>query len=332
MILLTLTTCLALGFVDTDAPKEDPEFNKAISRGAKTKIELHVVDDEGVPVPAANVKVTLGMVTTANIINGQTDTNGVFIIEGKTRGNEIIIQPKKDGYYNSKKTIIYWGNVNIKVKNGKWQPYGEKMTVVLRKIKKTSDKIIKFGDGDFKLTSALNQWIGFDLKENDYVEPHGKGKIADFEVLLEWDGKWGRGNYTGMSLSVRFLEPYSGFYVCDKELTSNFIGQYNVIPGDIKFITSNFYSRKIDDYNWDKKKFDKNTSWVIRSRCIVDDEGKLVSSNYSILYSFDFCCRHDSTAGICVSGYFNPIPNDTNLEHKVRRWDYNVLEGMDKYY
>ena len=110
------TISFALGFVDPDAPKEDPEFDKVISRGAKTKIELHVVDDEGDPVPAANVKVTLGMVTTANIINGQTDTNGVFIIEGKTRGNEIIIQPKKDGYYNSKKTIIYWGNVFCKIK------------------------------------------------------------------------------------------------------------------------------------------------------------------------------------------------------------------------
>ena len=102
-MILAYASCSALGLVDPDAPKEDPEFDKAISRGAKTKIELHVVDEEGVPVPKANVRVTLGMVTTVNIINGQTDTNGVFIIEGKTRGNEIIIQPKKEGYYNSEK-------------------------------------------------------------------------------------------------------------------------------------------------------------------------------------------------------------------------------------
>ena len=325
-----MVTCSASGCIDLDAPKKDPEYSRAISKGAKAKLELHVVDDEGNPVPDVNVNAVMWMVTDAYTLNGQTDTNGVFIIKGKIR-NEIVIRLKKKGYYNSREKIVFWGKQR-QVKNGKWQPYGEKVEVILRKIKKIDHNIIKIGDGDFKLTSALNQWIGFDLKENDYVEPHGKGKIADFEVLLEWDGKWGRGNYTGMSLSVRFLEPYSGFYVCDKELTSNFIGQYNVIPGDIKFITSNFYSRKIDDYNWDKKKFDKNTSWVIRSRCIVDDEGELVSSNYSILYSFDFCCRHDSTAGICVSGYFNPIPNDTNLEHKVQRWDYNVLEGMDKYY
>lgn len=93
-------SCFALGFVDPDAPKKDPEYSRAVSKGAKAKLELHVVDDEGNPVPDVNVKAIMWMVTDAYTLNGQTNTNGVFIIKGKIR-NEIVIRLKKDGYYNS---------------------------------------------------------------------------------------------------------------------------------------------------------------------------------------------------------------------------------------
>ena len=50
------------------------------------KLELHVVDENDTPVANANVSVIMGMISTAYRINGQTDTNGVFIIKGKTKG------------------------------------------------------------------------------------------------------------------------------------------------------------------------------------------------------------------------------------------------------
>ena len=307
------TISFALGFVDTDAHKEDPEFDKAISRGAKTKIELHVVDDEGVPVPKANVRVTLGMVTTVNIINGQTDTNGVFIIEGKTRGNEIIIQPKKEGYYNSEKTIIYWGNVNIKVKNGKWQPYGEKITVVLRKKHNPITLVTNhYSTREFKYTTTFYKWIGFDLKENDFVEPHGKGKVSDFEVMLEWDQKLDQ-DYTGMGLKIRFIEPYSGYYVVEKNLNSDFTSPYHAIPDNIKLTSATYYEKKIDN-NWEEKKYDNNSCLVVRSRPVIDENGDLVSANYSLIYEINFCWNRDGEGGYCFYRAFNPKPNDINLE------------------
>ena len=73
-----MATCSASGFIDPDAPKRDPEYSRAVRKGAKAKLELHVVDDEGNPVPDVNVKAIMCMVTDAYTLNGQTDTNGTI--------------------------------------------------------------------------------------------------------------------------------------------------------------------------------------------------------------------------------------------------------------
>jgi hypothetical protein len=86
---ITMVACFALGFVDPDAPKTDPEWSRAVRKGAMAKLELHVVEEDGKPVANANIKVIMGMIATAYTIYGQTDTNRVFIIKGKTKGNEI---------------------------------------------------------------------------------------------------------------------------------------------------------------------------------------------------------------------------------------------------
>ena len=92
---ITMVTCSALGFVDPDAPKKDPEFTRALRNGAKAKMELHIVDDDGNPVPNANVDVQMGMIEKSYHIKGQTDTNGVFVAKGKTKGNSIDIYVEK---------------------------------------------------------------------------------------------------------------------------------------------------------------------------------------------------------------------------------------------
>ena len=91
-----MVTCSALGFVDPDAPKKDPEWTRALKYGAKAKIELHVVDDDGIPVPNANVIVIMGMISRSYLIEGETNTNGIFVIEGKTKGNSIEIRIEKE--------------------------------------------------------------------------------------------------------------------------------------------------------------------------------------------------------------------------------------------
>ena len=77
--------------------KKDPGYLYARKYGAKANIELHVIDDDGKPVPNAIVKVFMGMNYRKDgyWINGLTNTNGIFTIKGKTTGNEIEYYIKK---------------------------------------------------------------------------------------------------------------------------------------------------------------------------------------------------------------------------------------------
>lgn len=57
-----------------------PEFKSACHNGAEARVEFHVVDDIGKPVPNAKVNVFFDMMdrSKGRRITGDTDTNGVL--------------------------------------------------------------------------------------------------------------------------------------------------------------------------------------------------------------------------------------------------------------
>ena len=310
---------LVIGFMVNGiaaAPKY-PEYKKAIKNGAKTKIELHVVNDDEIPVPNAHVKVVMGMISRSYLIEGQTDTNGIFIIEGKTKGDRIEREIEKEGHYSTFKKLCFIKlGEERQVKNGKWLPYGEKLTIVLREKKNPANSVIEnYHEIGLKKTKSLNQWIGYDLEINDFVAPLGKGKTADFDVYIEWDGNcWGTEKFSGMRVNIRFSDPYSGYYVGKKNRNSAFEGAYIATTNNVFASTANFYSKKIENGEWEQSKFDDSMYWVVRSRCVVDEEGNLISANYSSIYYFVYGCDNDLSVGFDILRIFNQKPNDLNLE------------------
>ena len=93
--------------VSVFAYKSDPEYVKARQSGADVRMVVSIVDDKGCAVSNANVRVLMGMNfrEKAYFINGVTDTEGKFVIEGKTTGNEIEIDVEKEGYYRASKRM-----------------------------------------------------------------------------------------------------------------------------------------------------------------------------------------------------------------------------------
>jgi hypothetical protein len=313
---MTVLICLAISceaFIIKS--KKDPEYLRARRKGAKANIELRVVDDDGKPVPNAIVKVFMGMNYRKNgyWINGLTNTNGIFTIKGKTTGNEIEYYIKKDGYYKTVKlfTFAEMGKEHDVV-DGKWQPYGERETIVLRE-KRNPINIHLSGLNRYNHTKIFYEWLGYDIEKNDFVEPYGIGKVADFEVMIEWDGKSDK-EYTGIKLKIQFVKPHSGYYIADKNVVSDFKGPYHAIPENIKLTTAEYYEKKQGDDSYDRKEHDANKCWVIQSRAVVDENGNLIAANYSILYEIYYSCNNDKTGGFGTYRIFNPTPNDTNLE------------------
>ncbi|MBP5640138.1 MAG: hypothetical protein J6X55_11710, partial [Victivallales bacterium] len=157
--------------------------------------------------------------------------------------------------------------------------------------------------------------FGFDLLMNDWVEPYGDGKIADFYVQREASPT--NSNVT-VNSSIVFREDGNGAYIRKKvKTTSDFKTDYEAdtngtyqdclpmqhypAPGNPK-CTHSAIARD-DEYI------------VMRTRVEKDADGNIVKANYSAMrgtvqiYEF-FASR----------GYvFNPTPNDPNLEMDLEK-------------
>ncbi len=289
-------------------------FNIALTKGADARVHLNVYNESGEPIPNAKIQATLANQVSDYSINGTTDSKGVFVISGNTTGDYLQFLVTKEGYYDSWDSISYitMGKEH-EVSGGKWQPYDANHQIILRRIQ--NPLAIKIGNGKFVLTRYLNQWLGFDIQKYDFVQPYGMGVVTDFEVKIDWDGKW-LPEYTGMGINVRFSIPYSGYYEHPVSSVSKFKGPY-VADTRKAFEKTAMFEEKVDaSFNRIQHHFDEHKCWIVRSRCKVDKDGKLISANYSIIHTIDFCGKKDSRGGVRVKGFFNPTPNDVNLEPK----------------
>ena len=102
------------------------------------KMELRITNDDGAPIPYANVDVFMGMNFRSKgySITGRTDTNGIFVVKGKTCGDEIVVNIAKAGFYRTAKTFKFaeMGHEH-EVSDGHWQPYGKRENIILRDIR-----------------------------------------------------------------------------------------------------------------------------------------------------------------------------------------------------
>lgn len=291
----------------------DSSYRRARTEGARLQMEISFVDDDGNVVPHAEVAVFLGMNVRANghWTRGLSDTNGVFLVDGTTCGDEVEILASKAGHYDSseKFSLVSIG-AECGVKDGRWQIGSKRRRVALRRIGRPADMRV---GGEFVYTDVLNSWLGYDLERRDFIAPHGKGVVADFDVCIDWDGEW-LPKYSGMGIRLRFPAPFAGFYSIGKCQASTFKGPYAVCLENAFEKEEAFYEKVEGGLRKDRKVFDKGRCWVVRSRCKVDSSGKLAEAHYSVIHHVGFAGKKDGRGGFCVIGALNPTPNDTNLE------------------
>lgn len=297
------------------ALKKDPAYRNARRSGALAKIQIHVVDDLGQDVPNADVSVFMGMNFRPKgyYLKGITNTNGVFVAEGKTCGDEVVIDVTMQGHYSSSKRLCFaeMGTEHY-VENGKWLPFGKNEDIALRRIV-TPINLIAFD----KLIDVVhtNVWLGFDMEKQDFTRPIGKGDKADFEIKAEWDGRpaW-ESKYC--SAEIRFAGIQTGGHYVKNVFESTFPYIY-AAPLDAAYAESTI---RIVDRNGDphttKIPFAKGASLVTRTRTIVDEEGKIKAANYGCIRRFEVGPSRRGVALLRLSYVFNPTPNDTNLESK----------------
>ena len=311
-VLLLVLTATTVAF----ALKKDPAYREARLKGALAKMQLRIADDGGNAVADANVAVFMGMNfrDQGYWIRGRTDTNGVFNVAGKTCGDAIEIYLSKEGYYDSVKTFRFAAmGAEREVKDGKWQPFGEREEIILRESDVHAARLIALD----RIVDVVhtNVWLGFDMEKMDFVKPVGIGTSVDWEINVDWDGlpAW---DSKRCSAEIRFPAALTGGYYSKNVMDSRF-------PFPFSATTDAAYGERrvrIVDRNGDPHTtniaFPKDESFVTRTRCIIDEKQTIKSANYGCIRRLEIGPSRRGVALLRLSYVFNPTPNDTSLEPK----------------
>lgn len=220
-------------------------------------------------------------------------------------------QVSKSGYYAAELRVSYLDTKAVPaVKDGKWQPYGNKHIVVLKQMLNPQYMVCQ--DALTSITiPKYDYWLGFDFERYDFVSPYGKGNTSD--VLLRFDFNRPSEDEYYMTMNVSFTnQPYAGAYKLQIDKESELKTAYEANTNECfeQSFVYRFQRREGSSPVYDRLQCDEYL--VYRTRTRVDRDGNLVSAQYGLI------CGEWNFAG--PTGFridkfmFNPRPNDINLE------------------
>ena len=285
------------------------------THGAKAREILHVVDQDGLPVMNARIYGSFWPGDNGReyiLINGLTNADGEYVAEGVSKW-KLTYQVTKDGYYMSNGVIDYLAATNVPViVHGKWQPYGNKRTIVLKKMK-NPENLVCWNRTKKYVIPSYDKWLAFDLERCQFVAPYGEG--TDSDVLLRFTLNNPSRKEYHMKMEVSFTNmPYAGACQMKKDDFSDFKSVYNADTN------ANYLQTLVYSFDRDPQKhpvvveLEEDEYLVFRTRTKIDEKGRLISANYGVLYGqWQFVGPGGMKIPFLV---FNPTPNKTNLEPK----------------
>ena len=294
----------------------------------KAKVTARVVNESGMPIIGANIHFAFATATSSTQVapvQGLTDDSGEFVAEGHC-GGMLGSRVTKDGYYESAVNIPKF----VDLQDGKWQPWNPTAMTVLRPIGKL---VALYAKRVQTQIPALDKPCGYDLEAGDWVMPYGKGMKKDFIFTIHKDVR-GMQDYDAQG-ELTFVNPLDGLQDVPKPAVA-----YSEYKWE-RQASENGYEAKFQLRNtWfpsgsGKKpirSFKKETEWegyFFRVRT-VEQDGKIVSAHYGkIRGGIEIEPRETPTCTIIFTYYFNPTPNDRNLEWDTKKNLFGGLTDME---
>ena len=293
------------------ANHKDPAYWRMVRKGVEAKIVLTVVDDLGSPVPDAAVHAIFSRTNDLDPLDGKTDVHGKCEFQHLTNGNRLEFFISKDGYYGSQIqfSLIKMG-AEHKIEKDQWQPCPIDKRISLRR--KLKPLLIKHGT--LLDVPKTNTWIGVDLEKSALVSPYGNGTVTDFEVYVAWDcltppkSQFCRADF-------RFTEQMSGGYFAKGVIESEYPYSY-AARRYFRPLKSISIINRNGGPHIGQKLFQEDEEFIIRTRCILDENGKVKAANYGAVRVLRVSPGWEGKATLRLGYVFNPTPNDTNLEPK----------------
>lgn len=301
------------------------------------EVKMRVVDERGEPVTGAMAKIIFIDNVSERVDVGLSGPDGRFSSRGRGT-NGVMLKASKDGHYQARV-------------DGLSKDTGHDVEVVLPRI---INPISLFAmrintahrrPGGEMTFPVHNQWVGFDLEVADWVAPHGKGKTADFLLRFKNEFKGLEKSYTRtiderIASHKRLLGFTKEEWTIDKFIIHegkwdglvelSFPGEGDGIIEAKSFIGYSpmklphlapeggylsTWKRMVNNY--DGIILPEDTGFFLRTRVKRDQKGQIISANYS-----KFIGRMNvmaNTGRIEFFYYFNPTPNDRNLEFDPKK-------------
>lgn len=284
---------------------------RALEHGADVDVMFRVVDDDGFPVVGASCSGWLfleGVTNQGSGYSGVTDTNGCFRVHGRC-GEWYSFVVRREGWYETKLTVRNpKDTIETAVVDGKWQPYGETKTVVLKKILNPVS-MGKVGRCSIVIP-VFDKWIGFDFEKRQWVPPYGNGEFSDVMLRFGRDVQDRQTNYrVAMEVSFSHL-PHAGCYEMKSDGFSERKTVYHADSNACYRSTLSYSQIRCPETKRQENWLGKDSYLVFRTRTVTDAKGHLQSAHYGVIRG-----PWSSFNSMLSAGFlFNPTPNDTNLE------------------
>ena len=249
---------------------------------------------------------------------GVTDTNGMLTLEiASDQGHfEYTVQRLPD-YYDFYARDLYL----TEKKNDQWMPWDRKIEIIMAKKGKPIVMYAKKTSADEKSKLNYNNInVGYDLMIGDWIDPYGKGKVADFFVKFEHD-IISENDYLH-TMTIRFPNDGDGLILQPVPIRE----RNDLVLS--RFAPENGYQSLYIEQQGVKNNKSiytaiENDNFFIRTRTVKKD-GKIISCNYGKIIG---CIEGSNSNFLCMRYFLNPNQNDRNLE--VDRSD-NLIKHLEK--
>ena len=227
---------------------------------------------------------------------GDTDSNGCYQVSAQLHG-KVSCEITKEGYYKTRGVL-----------DGAWQSSGSvvltnRYAVVLKRI---IDPVPMVRRHVVSYLPKLEEPIGFDLVEGDWVKPYGKGVLSDLTFLGRMDLRGVDDMYFRLQIEMtNGVDGVVDYTVADSlHAMASSLEPPQVPPatGFVKTIVQEM--EKKPGMPW-RGTYSENSNYVLRVRAQTNSAGAVVRANYGW-----------TRGGIA----FNPLPGNSMMEVVFSYW------------
>ena len=263
-----------------------------MSFGNSMTVTAHVKDEAGNPAVGAIVKVWtdkdryqgLARSPVYSYFEAETDTNGMAVLTLPCHSQEFQCCAYGDNNYREDAGRIY---VKASLDYATWVVrLMEHKKDVYFTLRKKKDPIPMFASGlpiGFRLPAKQGSF-GFDLKEHDWVSPHGKGEVADFSINY-FEARMANGLFSCTGAVI--FAGLDGAYVMKKNKSKTF---WSVHEADTNAVYVQqfpfFYIPAVGNEQKVQRRdaINEDEYLVLRTRTKTDESSNIILANYSKIY------------------------------------------------